>query len=173
MRRSKLPISSSRTKLLADPSNNASQGVTLAIAVLGAALGLINTWRSWVSDRPRARIRYLFRFLPPDMEQRGFTIEVTNLSTFDLTIQEVGFSLSPFWKRDIERLFLVPDGRIGDTLPILVKSRQQANFCFLDNPTGSSPKRIKSAYAKTACGVYFRGVTPALRDTSRRLRPTS
>jgi hypothetical protein len=143
--------------------------ITLAIALLGAVLGIINTWITVSQARPKMRVRLLAVYSAPKIEKVGFSIEVTNLSNFPLTIREVGFSLSPWWKRDIERLLLSPFIVRGDSIPCRLEPRHQANFYFNDNLQGSSPKRITGAYAKTDCGVNFTGVTPALKEISKQM----
>lgn len=132
------------------------QLATLAIAAVGAVLGVINTWNAISDRRPRARVRFLNLYDVPNVEHFGYSIEVTNLSTFPLTISEVGLSLSPWWKRDIERLLLRPDGRVGPSTPIKLEPREQADFRFIGRFRGKPPKPIQAVYAKTACGVIFR-----------------
>lgn len=140
------------------------QLATLAIAVVGAVLGVINTWNSISERKPRARVRFLNLYGGPDVEHFGYSIEVTNLSAFPLTINEVGFSLSPWWKTDIERLLLHPDDRFGSSTPRKIEPREQVDFRFLGQMQGRSPKLIRSAYAKTACGVIFRSNAPLVKS---------
>jgi hypothetical protein len=69
-------------------------GVTLAIAVLGAVLGVINAWQAHDRDRVKLRVAprvaYTFTALG-DAHHVG--IEVINRSAFPLTISQVGFLL--------------------------------------------------------------------------------
>ena len=144
-------------------------GITLAIAIIGALLGVVNTWNSVSNTKPKMRVRFLANYSTPDIRLSGYSIEVVNLSSFSLTIQEVGLSMSPFWKRDIERLLLTSNSRMGDQMPCRLEPREQGNFYFQGEISGQSPKKITAAYAKTSCGLYFRGHTPVLQKLSLRL----
>jgi hypothetical protein len=67
------------------------EGVTLSIAVLGAVLGVINTWRA--IDSSRVKLKVLPRHAIPvggAPSHIGFCIAVTNLSAFPVTVNEVG-----------------------------------------------------------------------------------
>jgi hypothetical protein len=71
-----------------------SEIMTLAIAIVGAVLGIINTWRS--IDRDRMKLRVSMSLSYPtgafiDWETRPhLSIEVINQSPFELTIAQVG-----------------------------------------------------------------------------------
>ncbi len=67
------------------------QGITLSIAVLGAVLGIINTWHSL--DRSRVKLKVLPAHAIPvgGVDPRlTFCIEVTNMSAFAVTAHDVG-----------------------------------------------------------------------------------
>jgi hypothetical protein len=68
--------------------------ITLPLAVVGAVLGVINTWRSL--DRDRIKLRIVPKVAYPvgmtDTRPR-LCIEVINLSSFPVTVAEVGFLL--------------------------------------------------------------------------------
>ncbi|TRD12195.1 hypothetical protein FGU71_10205 [Erythrobacter insulae] len=132
------------------------QMATFAIALVGAVLGIINTWNAVADRKPNARVRFLNVRFVNEMEHLGYSIEVTNLSSFPLTINEVGFSLTPRWSSEIERLVLLPDDQFGASLPKKIEPREQADFRMVGKIKGRSPKMIKSVYAKTACGNVFR-----------------
>ena len=136
--------------------------ITFAVAVLGAVLGIINTWQGLRRDNVRLRVRPLSVVALANGAE-GFGIEVVNLSTFAVTIEEVGFTL---------------DGRSaakGDRAPILrpffldhgswprrLEPRQAVTAYFDVSGISTIRKRIHRAYAKTACREYAYGVTPAL-----------
>lgn len=63
----------------------------ISIAVLGAVLGVINTWHGLDKSRPKLRVRPA-HVIPVGSAPRSLTfcIEVTNLSAFALTICDVG-----------------------------------------------------------------------------------
>lgn len=67
------------------------QAITFAIALLGAVLGLINTWHSL--DKSRVKLKVVPAHAIPvggADPWLQFCIEVTNLSTFPVTVHEVG-----------------------------------------------------------------------------------
>lgn len=150
--------------------NVSIEWLTFGIAIVGAVLGVLNTWHAISQSSPKMRVRMLYTYSTPKVELVGFSIDVTNLSSFALTVTEVGFSLSPWWRRDIERLYLNPHEAAGNALPVRLESRQSASFYFPGELKGLSTKKVTAAYAKTDCGVYFRGITPALRQMSRQMR---
>jgi hypothetical protein len=63
--------------------------ITLGAALLGAGLGIMNTWNSLSQRRVRLRVTPSHAIVVPfgiDM----FSIEVVNLSSFSVTVKEVG-----------------------------------------------------------------------------------
>lgn len=67
------------------------ENITLAIAVLGAVLGLMNTWYALDRTRVKLRVRPKHAFPVGAADPRlTFCIEVTNLSAFAVTIEETG-----------------------------------------------------------------------------------
>ena len=63
---------------------------TIGAATLGAVLGVMNTWNSISARRLRVKVTPNFVL---DLAGRplGASIEVTNLSTFPVSVAEVGF----------------------------------------------------------------------------------
>jgi len=66
--------------------------LTIAAALLGAVLGVMNTWNAIDQRRVRLRVRPSHAITVPDGALK-FCVEVLNLSAFAVTITEVGFSL--------------------------------------------------------------------------------
>jgi hypothetical protein len=63
---------------------------TIGLATLGAVLGVMNTWNS-ISQR-RLRVKVIPNFVHDLAGQPlGASIEVTNLSSFPVSVAEVGF----------------------------------------------------------------------------------
>ena len=147
------------------------QVVTTALAFLGAVLGIINTRHAISQSRPNLRVRFLNNYAPPNFDLVGYSVEVTNLGTFALTVREVGLSMSPRWKRDLERMLL--NEAIAGPIrpPVRLEPRQQVDFYIPSNFSGKTDKAITAAYVKTECGCYFTGVTPALETLAKKLRP--
>lgn len=77
---------------------NVAQTITLVIAVIGAVLGIINTWRNIIKDRFRVVVRASNMFILNNevfgggISKKGVSIDVINLSTFAITIIEIGFA---------------------------------------------------------------------------------
>lgn len=132
--------------------------VTLAIALLGAVLGILNTWV--VVDQRRVRLRVSPAYAL-SVSNIGFLIQVTNMSAFPLTITEVGFTL-PDKKRAVitEPVFLD-----GGGWPRRLEARESVTAYF--DPTTlpkGSVNRLGKAYAHTACGEAAYGDSPALQQ---------
>lgn len=66
------------------------QAVTLAVAFLGAVLGIINTWHGL--DKSKVKLKqpaHAIQYGGAD-PLIGLSIQITNLSAFAVTIEEVG-----------------------------------------------------------------------------------
>src|SRR5678815_1261184 len=69
---------------------------TLSCAVVGAVLGIINTWHGL--NQRRVKLKVLPKVAYPISHSGEFgpemgCIEVTNLSTFPVTVRDVGFTI--------------------------------------------------------------------------------
>lgn len=139
-----------------------AQAITLAIAVLGAVLGIINTWVALARHRIRLRVRPMWTIGGPP--GAGFSIEVTNLSAFALTISEVGFvhgraiSKSPARTLIARRVLLD-----GGPWPRRLDSREQVSVYFDPNDVRGIDG-LGKAYAKTLCGEISVGESGALKQ---------
>jgi hypothetical protein len=72
-------------------SFTAVQAVTLSVAVLGAVLGIINTWHGLDKSRLKLKVTPAHAIPVGGVDPMlTFCIEVTNLSTFPVTICDVG-----------------------------------------------------------------------------------
>jgi len=139
-------------------------GITLSIAVLGAVLGIMNTWRA--IDRDRVKLKVIPKQAIPvgNIIDQGirFCIEVINFSSFPLIITEVGVLYRGTDRRGaVVRPFIIDGGdfprklepRTSFTAYMLPEALQQANGHL-----------VKCAYAKTDCGVVVKGKSPALKE---------
>ncbi len=105
-----------------------SVAVTLAIAILGAGLGILNTWQSADRDRVKLRLSPMAGY-PITHGKVGrepmIGIEVINRSAFPVTIEQVGFQrkgskdLGQFWN---------PLTTSGERLPIRMEPRSALTF---------------------------------------------
>ena len=144
-----------------------ADGITLSIAVLGAVLGIINTWKSF--DRDRLKLKVIPKHAIPvgnlvDQNIR-FCVEVINLSTFPVTVCEIGMLFHNTDRRGAVLNPIVIDGkpfprRLEPRTSFTVYLRHEA----FQNEHGY---RIKCAYAETDCGERVKGNSPALKQLAR------
>lgn len=135
--------------------------VTFGIAILGAVLGILNTWQAMRRDRLRLRVRPL-NVVMLNSGDMAFGIEVINLSMFAVTIEEVGFSLRAPAEKGTRGVVPFPRPSDGGPWPRRLEPRSSVTLHF-DRPADPDLLRtIRRAYAKTACGEFAYGKTPAL-----------
>jgi hypothetical protein len=135
------------------------QGITLSIAVLGAVLGIINTWQAL--DRSRVKLKVLPAHAIPvgGVDPRlTFCIEVTNLSAFAVTVHDVGVF---YCGTDRRGSFVHPVLMDGGAWPRRLEPRSSVTV-YGQRPESFPNQRIRCAYARTECGVTKTGSSPAL-----------
>jgi hypothetical protein len=79
------------------------QAITLAIAVLGAVLGVINTWIDLDKSRVKLKVTPAHAIPVGGADPRlQFSLTITNLSSFAVTIDDAGvfYPLHKSWKFD-------------------------------------------------------------------------
>ena len=129
------------------------QAITLAIAVLGAVLGLYNAWRNWIQDRVRVRVK--LSFFEGNNGAQGITFEVVNLSNFPITITHFGFDLLG---TDRHMQIPRPIFTSAETLPVRLASRTACTVLVgSDALPQNSWTALRNAYVNTACGLKIRG----------------
>lgn len=142
--------------------------VTFGIALLGAVLGIINTWRNIDRDRVRLLVKPAHAIPVGAMEHTHpnieFGIEVVNLSVFPVIVSEVGFLHRGLDSRAAAMQPLTLDGK---TTPRKLEPRESASF-YMVRPEPRDGHPIKCAYANTSCGRTFKGTSPALLQFNRR-----
>ena len=141
------------------------EAITLAIASVGAVLGIINTWKTLDKDRPKLRVVPKQAFAVGELAHyepdTRLCIEVTNLSTFALTVSEVGV----LYHGSKARGALIPPIVIdGGTFPRRLEPRSSFTTYAAPNALVGSPHPIKCAYAATDCGLMFEGKSGALKQ---------
>jgi hypothetical protein len=139
------------------------QAVTLSIAVLGAVLGIINTWRNIDGSRVKLKVTPA-HVIPVGAANPSLTfcIEVTNLSMFPVTICDVGV----FYRGTKKRAsFIQPIFADGGTWPRRLDARASITV-YGENPESLKGHKIRCAYARTQCGYTARGNSPALKQIS-------
>lgn len=136
----------------------------MAVAVLGAVLGIINTWRGL--DQTRIKLIVIPKHAIPigSVDPNiTFCIEVTNLSYFALTVSEVGFFYKGTDNRGaVTRPYLLD----GGNWPRRLEPRSSVTV-YCQNPSSREGHAIKFAYAKTECGYTKMGMSPALKQIMR------
>jgi len=145
---------------------SAFQAVTLALALVGTVLGIINTWHSIDKARVKLRVRpaHAIPFGNADPDLRVL-IEVTNLSAIAVTVSDVGFYYRGSTNRaTVITPFLLDRGpwprRLEPRSSVTVASQMP------DSPPGL---KIRCAYAHTQCGVVVTGNSPALKQIADQL----
>lgn len=141
------------------------QAITLAIAATGAVLGTINTWQSLDKSRVRLLVRPKHAIPIGGMNPSlTFCIEVINLSSFAVTINDVGILYKGSNQRgSIAKPILMDDGE----WPRRLEPRSSVTV-YSQNPTALAGTTIKCAYASTQCGYRETGSTPALKQIAER-----
>jgi hypothetical protein len=140
------------------------QAVTLSIAVLGAVLGLINTWHGLDKSRVKLKVRPAHA-IPVGAANPALTfcIEVTNLSAFAVTVYDVGV----FYNGTDQRgSFVQPVLIDGGQWPRRLEPRSCVTV-YGQRPESRPNQHIKCAYARTECGVTKTGTSPALKQIAR------
>ena len=157
-----------------------------ACGILGAVLGIINTWQqvsrtrvrlrvvpklAWMIDpqnvltaeRPARDTEDPVRGRPPDR----VCIEIVNLSAFPVTVSDVGFGRV----KEPRGILVRPELSPGKTWPVRLESRDSFTAY---GASGMSPPQyaLKAAvaYAKTDCGTTTYGSSPIFRDFVRSLQ---
>ena len=141
--------------------------VTFAIAVLGAALGVINTWVGLSKERVKLSVTPKHA-IPvggaPDHLQ--FCVEVVNLSAFPVTIYEIGIFYGGTNNRSV-----IPNPVTSDSGPFPRRLEpRSAVTLYSERPRSViDGNKMKYAFAKTDCGVVQKGNSPAFRQMSNEI----
>ena len=144
-----------------------ADGLILSIATLGAVLGIINTWKS--IDRDRLKLKVVPKHAIPvgDFINKNirFCIEVINLSTFPVTISEVGVL---FHNTDARGAVINPIIIDGGKFPRRLEPRSSFT-AYLQSEVFQNKDdfKVKCAYASSDCGEMVTGKSPALKQFSK------
>ena len=130
-----------------------------------AVLGLVNTWHSLDRTRVKLQVRPKHAIPVGAADLRlTFCIEVTNLSSFAITVEEVGVL---FNGTDSRGAYVQPVLLDGGPWPRRLEPRTSVTV-YGEPPSGSQQGHsLKCAYARTACGVLARGTSPAFKQLAR------
>lgn len=140
-----------------------TEAITFAIAVLGAVLGIINTWQALDKSRVKMRVRPKHAIPVGRADPRlTFCIEITNLSAFAITVEETGV----FYKGTNSRGAYTQPVLI-DGLPWPRRLEPRSSVTIYGQPPEGKNDRLKCAYARTACGVTRTGTSPAFKQLAQ------
>ncbi len=135
--------------------------VTFGVAVLGAGLGIINTWNAISQRKLRLRVTPAHLITPQGL---AFSIETINLSTFPVTVAEAGFTFAGPKK---QRFVLAnPMFLDGGTWPRRLGSRESFTIVVDPRDMIHAREKIAKAYIRTACGEVILGNSPALQQVA-------
>lgn len=143
------------------PTITPFQAVTLAIAVIGAVLGVINTWRT--IDRGRVKLRVVPTHAIPyggAPQNIRFCVQVTNLSEFAVTIDDAGVFFHDTKNRGS---IINPVFADNGPWPRRLEPRTSLSI-YSELPRQKDGRKIKRAYVRTQCGRIKTGTSPALRQ---------
>jgi hypothetical protein len=138
---------------------------TIICAVIGAVLGIINAWYAFIQRRVRLRVVPKLASLMSHAGQIGpdmGCIEVTNLSTFPVTVSDVGFTIKGDPRKNPRAQIIQPIIHDGGSWPRRLEARASVTVYFDLQPL--KQHRIKKAYVLTDCGNVGFGESHASRE---------
>jgi hypothetical protein len=143
-----------------------AQALTLSIAVIGAVLGIINTWQNLDKSRLKLKVTPTHAIPIGDVDPRlTFCIEVANLSAFPVSIRDAGV----FYRGTQRRGSIIqPVFSDGGMWPKRLEPRSSVTV-YRQTPEPFQGHKIRCAYATTQCGYTKVGTSPALRQIARML----
>jgi hypothetical protein len=145
--------------------------ITLAIALVGAVLGLINTWQNFDRDRVKLRVSVNLAYLITTQGVSStpqIAIEVINRSQFPLTISQLGLEQSG--TKNVLAL-ISPIMIDGGRLPRRIEPRDAFTAYFSAEATHQViHSTARRGYAKTASGEIAHSSSRAMRNVLRQLR---
>lgn len=143
------------------------ESITLAIAILGAVLGIINTWVGLSKEKVKLVVTPKHAIpIGGAPENLQFCIEVVNLSAFPVTVSEAGIFYRGTDKRSVIPNPVTSDGK---PFPRRLESRSALTL-YSEKPRSIvNGKRMRCAYVKTDCGVVVKGNSPAFRQMANEI----
>lgn len=137
--------------------------ITMGVALLGAVLGIMNTWRSMSANKVRLRVKpaYAVNALHGEI---AFSIEVVNLSAFPVTVSEVGITIGGNTTKNGRVPVLEPTMLDGGNWPRRLETRTSVSCYFDPSIFPGSSNNLGRAYARTSCGETRYGNSPALKQ---------
>jgi hypothetical protein len=143
------------------------EAITFAIAVLGASLGVINTWVGLSKERVKLSVTPKHAIpVGGAPEHLQFCVEVVNLSAFPVTISEVGVFYGGTSKRSVIPNPVTSD---GGSFPRRLEPRSAVTL-YSERPRSIvDGNKMKCVFAKTDCGVVQKGNSPAFKQMANEI----
>lgn len=137
------------------------EAVTMSIALIGAVLGVMNTWNAMDQRRVRLRVtpKIAIPILNGEFGRSMGCIEVINLSAFPVSVQEVGFTLHRNSRKGDRLTITLPFTNDQQPFARRLESRQSVSAYF---DFDARFAKAKSAYVRTDCDEMFYGTAPAM-----------
>src|ERR1051326_1701245 len=134
------------------------QALTLALAAVGAVLGVINTLHGLDKSRVKLKVTPQHAISVGGADSRiEFCIEVINLSAFAVTVRDVGVL---YHGTDALGSIASPPFLIdGGPWPRRLEPRSAVTL-YSPRPQSWNGERVKCAYAQTECGHMKTGNSP-------------
>ena len=113
------------------------QAITIAVALLGAVLGILNTWHNLKKDKVKLRVypsnayKFSQTYSGEVNDEEGVSIDVTNLSFIPITITEIGFANFYLFTGKLKGKKSIPlniESLVGITLPHRIEPRDSVSF---------------------------------------------
>ncbi|MCD8493180.1 MAG: MotA/TolQ/ExbB proton channel family protein [Geovibrio sp.] len=130
------------------------------VGSLGAVLGIINTFNTLNNNKVKMRVTPAHAIIP--QSNVNFCIEVLNMSSFPITICEIGFLL-----KNGKKALVSASNFSSVAIPAKLHSRESTTCYFRLVDLGFNPAFIKTAYARTSCDVMAEGTSEALKQIKR------
>ncbi len=143
------------------------ESITFAIAVLGATLGVVNTWVGLSKEKVKLVVTPKHAIpVGGAPEHLTFCIEVVNLSAFPVTVSEVGIYYSGTDKRSVIPNPVTSD---GGPFPRRLEPRSGVSL-YSERPRSViDGNKMKCVFAKTDCGVVRKGNSPAFKQMANEI----
>lgn len=134
--------------------------ITLGIALLGAILGVWNAWQAGRDRAVRFKVRATQAIGLGGPAPTCLSVEVTNFSTFPITIEEVGLTVGKPRGSLPRRAMIPPNSIVRGNLPMRIEPRHSASVVCWARDLGDDG--YDHAYARTSGGEIAFGTSPAL-----------
>ena len=140
--------------------------ITFALAILGAVLGIINTWKNINKDRVKLKVTPKYVIFNNGADNQ-LSIEIINFSVFPLTITEVGV----YYHGSTERSAVFePHIYDGGSFPRKLEQRNSFSaYLPIEILKTKNNHKVKCVYVTTACGESVQGTSPALKEMIKKM----